>query len=301
MVKNEFPVYDICTLSGYTQQDIQISRFAPYLQVHKNLHLPHKHTFYHMVLFTRGAGKHTIDFELFDVKPWQIYFMVPGQVHSWAFKGDVDGYVINFSVEFFKSFLLTPDYLNQFSFFNGNAASSVIDIPFSQQPAMDRVMEQIIGESQSNLAIVADMVRALMLQLFITINRIATETPKQQHMAYNNALLKKFSQLIEAHYASLKLPKDYAALLNITPNHLNALCNDALSQSAGELIRERITLEAKRLLVNFSLNITEISYRLNFTDNSYFTKFFKKHTGLTPEDFRKKILTPINHENNKLR
>ncbi|MES2277021.1 MAG: helix-turn-helix transcriptional regulator [Bacteroidota bacterium] len=302
MVKNEFPVYDIYTLSGYTQQDIQISRFAPYLQVHKNLHLPHKHNFYHLVLFTEGAGHHTIDFEQFGVRPWQVYFMIPGQVHSWAFEGPVDGYVINFSMPFLNSFLLVPDYLDQFLFFNGNAADSVIDIPVQAQPGIRHIMEQIIGESQNNQRLVADMVRALMLQLFIGISRINPKYQQQQQStAYNYTLLKNFRKLIEENFTKLKLPKDYAALLYITPNHLNALCNDILGQPAGELIRNRVALEAKRLLINFNLNITEVSYRLNFADNSYFSKFFKKQTGLSPEEFRKQILKTTDHENNKLR
>ena len=83
------------------------------------------------------------------------------------------------------------------------------------------------------------------------------------------------------------MPKQYAALLYITPNHLNALCNDFLGVSAGVLIRERVILEAKRLLINLDLLISEVAAKLNFDDQSYFIKFFKKHEGLTPEKFRK--------------
>jgi len=56
--------------------------------------------------------------------------------------------------------------------------------------------------------------------------------------------------------------------------------------SAGELIRNRVLLEAKRLLVNLDLTINEISGLLNFSDSAYFTRFFKKYTGQTPEAFR---------------
>jgi len=147
---------------------------------------------------------------------------------------------------------------------------------------------------------VADMVRSLMLQLFISVGRLNGGDAQPQTGVYNHTLLKNFKKLIEDNFTKLKLPKEYAELLYVTPNHLNALCNDVLGISAGELIRNRVVLEAKRLLVNFSLNITEISYRLNFADNSYFTKFFKKQTGLTPEAFRKNILIPTHHENTKL-
>ena len=96
-MKKGFPVYDICKLSDYQQDDVLISRFGTYLKKHKDLHFPHKHNFYHLVLFTKGAGSHTIDFKMFDVEPYQVYFMTPGQVHSWDFEGEVDGYLVHFS------------------------------------------------------------------------------------------------------------------------------------------------------------------------------------------------------------
>ena len=81
-------------------------------------------------------------------------------------------------------------------------------------------------------------------------------------------------------------------MLYVTPNHLNALCQDLLGKSAGEVIRERILLEAKRQLVNASAGIADVGYDLGFTDNSYFTKFFKKYTGTTPEAFRRGLEIP---------
>ncbi len=289
-MKSDFPVYDICTLSEFKQEDILISRFAPYLQIHKNLHLPHKHSFYHLVLFTEGGGSHAIDFQNFEVKPYQIYFMIPGQVHSWSFEGKVDGYVINFSVPFFQSFLLKPVYLEQFPFFNGVLNDAVVNIPEEVQPKVKELFEQIIHESENSQRLGLDMVRVLMLQLFISIGRLNVEHQSIDNASYNYTLLKSFQGLIEKNYATLKLPKNYAELLYITPNHLNALCNDVLGIPAGELIRNRIALEAKRLLVNQSLTIAEIANRLNFADNSYFARFFKKQTGFTPEEFKKDAL-----------
>jgi AraC-like DNA-binding protein len=87
----------------------------------------------------------------------------------------------------------------------------------------------------------------------------------------------------------MKLPKEYAELLYITPNHLNALCRDLVGKTAGELIRERVLLEAKRLLTNLNITAAEIAYELNFQDNSYFSRFFRKYTGQTPEIFRKQF------------
>jgi AraC family transcriptional activator of pobA len=282
------PTYDICTLSHQQQDEILISRFAPYLKSHTNLHLAHKHSFYHLVFFTKGGGMQTIDFQNIPVKPFQIYFMIPGQVHSWAFEGGVDGYIINFSAAFFQSFLLKADYLDDFAFFSGIADESVIDIPKPFQNKFISLFEELVDENGSIKPMGADLVKSIMLQLFIHIARIGKNLQQSGVPAYNYTLLKNFQKLIEKNYIRIKLPKDYAELLYITPNHLNALCNDVLGISAGDVIRNRVILEAKRLLINRDMTVLEIANYLHFSDNSYFTKFFKKKEGITPEEFRKK-------------
>jgi AraC-like DNA-binding protein len=65
------------------------------------------------------------------------------------------------------------------------------------------------------------------------------------------------------------------------------MAQKVLGKTAGEVIRDRKLLEAKRMLVNLDLNVSEIAYQLNFSDSSHFSKFFKKHTGRSPEEFRK--------------
>jgi AraC-like DNA-binding protein len=290
-MKTAIPIYDICTLSHQQKDDILIKRFAPYLKSHRNLHLAHKHSFYHLVFFTKGGGMQTIDFENFPVKANQIYFMIPGQVHSWDFKGDVDGYLINFSTTFFQSFLLKANYLEDLPFFSGITKDAVIDIPEHLQPKIINLFEELMAENETISPLGLDMVKSLMLQLFIMVARLNNEVAETVAPNYNQTLLRSFQKLIEKNYMHLRLPKQYAELLYITPNHLNALCNDVLGVSAGEVIRNRIILEAKRLLINNDMTVLEIANHLNFADNSYFTKFFKKLEGVTPEEFRKKTNT----------
>lgn len=285
-----FPVYDISAIPGSRNEELLISKFKPYATAHTHLHYPHRHNFYHLLFFTEGSGTQAIDFTNFPVRPRQIYFMVPGQVHSWNFNEPADGFVVNFSNSFFQSFLLRPDYLESFPFFNGEAADSVFDIPGDLATRIIDLFEEMLTESEGFERLNLDLLRLKLLNIFILVARLASKNDKNPSSAYNHTLLKNFKQLIEKNFLSLKLPKEYAELLYITPNHLNALCNDLLGISAGELIRNRIVLEAKRLLINVDLTITEIAYGLNFNDNSYFTKFFKKNTGLTPEEFRKRAL-----------
>ena len=294
-IRNEIPRVDICTLSEYRQDDIIVSRFSEYLSQHySHLAAPHRHSFYHMVFFTEGTGKHTIDFNHFQVQPYQIYFMVPGQVHSWNFEGKVDGYVVNFSTGFFQSFLLRPDYIESFSFLIGDTQKSVINLSDHTRDSIVALFEKLVDQSQLDFSLGADMIRLLLLQIFIQIEQEYFSDDKNNLLSQNNVLLRNFRKLIERNFLELKLPGEYAELLYISPNHLNALCKDHLGMQAGELVRERVLLEAKRLLVNMDVSISEIAYKLNFNDNSYFTKFFKKEVGITPDAFRKKLTATRN-------
>lgn len=286
-MKSEIPIYDIQNFKAYKNDGILVSRFGFYSNQHQHLHAAHRHSFYHLVFFTKGQGKQQIDFKKFDVKPGLIYFMIPGQVHNWDFDTEPDGYIINFSANYFSSFLLKPDYLENFIFFSGNPDHQVIELSLEIQQIATSIFEDILKDAQNEPPINDDLVKTLLIRLFIEVARNKNEKQVLNSSSYNHTILKNFKNLIESNYTQLRLPKQYAALLYITPNHLNALCNDFLGLSAGTLIRERVILEAKRLLINVDLLISEIATKLNFDDQSYFIKFFKKYEGVTPEKFRK--------------
>jgi AraC family transcriptional activator of pobA len=288
-VKNTIPVYDICSINGdvHGNKDIIAEPFAAYLEVHPNLRTAHRHSFYHIVLFTKGKGTHTIDFEQFDVVPGQIYFMSPGQVHSWSFKGEVDGYIINFSEELFHNFLSNDHYVEQFTFFRSVAAESIFRLDKKAFAEAVRIISNIVVEVHDSGPMAMDLVRANLVELFIIVHRNVAAAVTHAVPPLNQLILYNFRKRVDEYYAEKRLPKEYAALLYITPNHLNALCRDVLGKSAGEVIRERILLEAKRLLVNAEISMSEIAMKLSFTDSSHFTKFFKKYTSQTPEEFRK--------------
>jgi len=283
------PVYSICTIKGTESKpaDFIISRFGQYLEQRNYLLQPHGHSFYHLVFFTKGAGKQTIDFTSFHVKPGQIYFMNPGQVHSWQFSGEVDGYLVNFSENFFDSFFKEPNYLDRFPFFGGYGEDQVIHLTVHYQKEVLELFERLLIELKPVKNHATEMIRTLLLQLFITVIRQIEPARLKQLSKPGFTTLRNFQKLVNENYIKLKLPSEYAARLYITPNYLNALCRDLLGKSAGEIIRDRIMLEARRLLINADISITEIATQLNFQDNSYFTKFFKKYAGKTPEEFRK--------------
>src|SRR6187397_1537596 len=123
MSKQVLPTYSIQTLKDtpLSAKDFVADHFGHYLDEHKNLHFPHKHSFYHLVYFSKGSGSHSIDFINFPVETGQVYFMVPGQVHAWKFEVQPDGYIVNFSEQYINALIANPRYLDQFSFFSGIA------------------------------------------------------------------------------------------------------------------------------------------------------------------------------------
>jgi AraC family transcriptional regulator, transcriptional activator of pobA len=292
MAKVSIPVYDICSIDQRTQKDLLIERFGSYLEKHYyNLHRPHRHSFYHLVLFTKGKGSHTIDFEKFPVQPYQIYFMIPGQVHSWHFENGVEGYIVHFNEELFTSFLQNGHYLERFPFFRGNSADSVCLLPTASHHQVTALFEAMLEEVKEGKEQNLDMIRLKLLELFIAVERSCHYKNVRHIPQQKMQLLKSFQHLIDKHFRTIRLPREYAELLYVTPNHLNALCQDLLGKTAGDLIRDRVLLEAKRLLTNADLTVTEIAYDLNFQDNSYFNRFFKKNIGVTPDDFRKNFIS----------
>lgn len=291
-MKATIPVYDIQNFAAYKNAGILVSRFGTYERQHQHLHHAHRHSFYHFVFFTKGSGKQQIDFKTFDVNPNLIYFMVPGQVHSWNFESEPDGYLINFSTSYFSSLLLKQEYLDRFSFFGGRPEQQVLQLNDIESANVTSIFERILKEGELEKPIDDDLVKVLLLQIFIEVDRARTSANNLAAAnPYNHTILRNFQHLIEENYTKLRLPKQYAALLYITPNHLNALCNDFLGTSAGKLIRDRIILEAKRLLINLDLRVVEIAEKLNFEDQSYFVKFFKKYESITPDKFRKQYIT----------
>ena len=292
MSKQVLPTYSIHTLKDtpLSPKDFVADHFAHYLEEHKNLHFPHKHSFYHMVYFSKGAGSHSIDFIHFPVAAGEIYFMIPGQVHSWNFEAQPEGYIVNFSEQYLNALIANPRYLDQFSFFSGKAKEQVITIPAAGRQQIEQILETVVREGNSKEELKDDFARTALVQLFIQVSRYTSKENEEQQYSYNSILFRNFQKLIDQHYKEKKLTKDYAAMLYVTPNHLNALSKDVTDRSAGELIRDRILLEAKRLLVNAKMTISEIALELDFADNSYFSKFFKKYEGITPEVFRKQII-----------
>ncbi len=284
MEKYNFNSCGLVDLSG-KKQDFMIVELEYALQL-KNAYeiTPHKHDFFQIIYITKGGGMHSIDLKTYEAKRDDIFFINSWQQHQWSFTPEVEGYIINFKHTFLTQFVADHLFIHDLPFFKRFTSQNHINTkPFNAiiHTAIYRMREELKSE-----VVCLDLIRAYLIELLLVCKKAIRIDDDREY--YPNGLIKQFEMLIDTHFNEYKFPKQYAKILNVTPNYLNAICQKVKGKSAGDLIRMRILTESKRLLLNTNLSASDIAYRLNFKDNSYFSRFFKKSIGISPDEFRKK-------------
>lgn len=295
MAKEQLPIYQIQDFKAAAQKEhyVYVSTLALHLQEHQFIREPHKHAFYIVILITRGSGVHTIDFQKYQVAPHTVFFLKPGQVHSWELSEDADGQVVFFTSEFYlKEF---PDRkLYQFPFYNALFARPILVLPPDQTPLLLPVIAQLQTEYAARHWMRNEMLANLLNVLLIALGRLYRQQEPETGVPGNEMhLLQSLELLLEQHFKDHRPVTFYASQLHLTPKHLNELCKRLLGKTTNELLQERLLLEAQRLLVHSDLTSSQIATDLGYFDTTYFFRFFKKHTGQTPEQFRSSAKQPL--------
>jgi AraC family transcriptional activator of pobA len=99
-------------------------------------------------------------------------------------------------------------------------------------------------------------------------------------------LFNRLRTSIEKHYKAHWSVARHAAALHLTEAQLNRLCLKLAGKTAFDLLQQRLMLEARRRLTYVPAGISQIAYELGFQDPAYFSRVFKRHTGMTPKTFR---------------
>ncbi len=122
--------------------------------------------------------------------------------------------------------------------------------------------------------------------LLIELVRLHGNNPTDNAGAYRRQRFEEFSELLEAHVYTHKQVAEYAGMMSLSPYQLNAITKETQGKTCSRLITEHIILEAKRYLLATAGQVNQVAYQLGYEDASYFARFFKKHTGYSPETFR---------------
>jgi AraC family transcriptional regulator, transcriptional activator of pobA len=270
-------------------QDFYVKTFQEHRAVHPFVMKPHRHDFYMIMLFTEGSGKHTIDTTTFDIEPGAIFFMSPGEMHAWSLSDNTNGFVIMFHASFFI-LRAHSRQITESPFFSVKQKLRYAKLGRSALNEYSNLLKTIYRESTATTTNTRHVLRNY---LDILLLKLADALPTQHISQPGPAgIITQLDRLIELNYYKHLPVSFYAKELAISASQLNHIMSTYLNQSISDLVRERLLLEAKRLLIYTTLSIFEISMELGFNDDSYFARFFKKNTGQTPEQFRKQLIVP---------
>nr|WP_295864558.1 helix-turn-helix domain-containing protein [uncultured Chitinophaga sp.] len=259
----------------YRQEDFKLVQHEP-------INMPvideaHKHDFFMLLIVgSKGGGTHTIDFRDYKVTPHSVFFLAPGQAHQWRLAANTTGYQVMFS----GSFMLQKGPM--WPFFTPSAMP-LLKLTREQYAQLTAELQLMTGETAANITQHRLQIILLLLQRWYAV-AYPSETA-----AAGNRLINRFLLLLEKQYAQHSEVSYYAARLHVTPSYLNTVCRKESGITAGEYIRDRLLLEAKRLLILTDMDVKEIAFSLGFNDTSYFSRFFRKYTAQTPVDFRRQV------------
>ncbi len=280
----DLPNYSLATFSRKDPDSLfYITPLEKLVKSFKEIDKPHAHTFYLVMWIAAGSGKHTIDFRTYDVTGGQLYFLTPGQVHSWQLSEDIRGFNLFFESHFFRSRF--GNRLFRYPFFHSNQYQPLLSVT-DQQLQLDTLLTYTYSEYSQHTPRNYELLLSYLHILLETSNRIYSKQLLDEKFPHYYDRIRQFEELIEDQLLRNRSIKAYADQMHLSPNHLNAICRRVLGKTASQLYQERLVTEAQRLLLHTGKSAKEISYLLGFEDSSYFGRFFKKHTGKTPSAFR---------------
>lgn len=248
--------------------------------------VPHSHSYYQIIWFFEAGGSHTVDFKCYDIKKNTVLFVNKDQVHAFDDNLNVKGWLIHFNDSFFMH--SDVDIFLKYNLFNStqNPCYS-IDNNFVKT---GRAYIYLIQEELSKRDYFGseDVIRFLLKSFLINLERIHRHHAEKtiEFTIQYELEFYKFKDLLEENFAKNTSVQEYAEALHISSKTLSTITKSMVNKVPSQLIAERIVLEAKRLLRFTTLQTSEIAFQLGFDDASYFVKYFKRHVGNTPSNYR---------------
>jgi AraC family transcriptional activator of pobA len=238
----------------------------------------------HSCLFlTSGTARMQIGPKLYTIQPGEVLLVRTGQVHSFE-PGDVNtGFICRFTTDFLVNAPGHSQGLAPFTLLQiwGNP---LVRLPAQTARFVENDLQRLLVEYQAHQMQHPELVRAYLLAFLQELNLHAPEVSDSLTSAVS--LTNRFKQLIVESLSTIVRISDYAALLHVTPNYLTKCVRTVTGKSPVKWLEESRVLEAKVLLFQSELSISDIALQVGVADASYFSRFFKQHVGVTPQAFR---------------
>ncbi|WP_321374800.1 AraC family transcriptional regulator [uncultured Draconibacterium sp.] len=285
------PVYSLHNFSSEERasQQFQVEVFDA--NRHFAVKYPHRHDFFEVLYLQKGTGSHVIDGNKYDIEPPCVFFMSPGQAHKIEFSHDIEGFIYIFTSEFYLLNQRNPNRLIEFPFFFTIRQNNppLLLTEKSDMLFLENLFKKGIEEIKQEDAYSVDILRSV-LDLILTTCAALYPYDENRWKGKGHIVVKKFFQLLEEHFHENLSVAEYADIMALTPNHLTQTVSQLTGKTSSQVIKSKQIIEIKRLLAHTNLSVSEIATTMNFPDQSYFAKFFKREVGLSPLQFRSKTI-----------
>jgi len=284
----QLPVYSLHNFSSPERKSQQFQVEVFDANRHFSVKYPHRHDFFEVLYLLKGSGYHVIDGNKYEIKPPCVFFMSPGQAHKLELSNDIEGYIFIFTADFYLLNRSNQNSLIEFPFFYTIHQDNP-PLPLENENDirfLESLFRQSITEISQSGNYTIDLLRSILDLILTTCAARYKVSENMLNKGKGQILVKRFFHLLEENHQKNLSLSDYSGMMGVTPNHLTQTVKLLTGKTSSQIVKAKQLMEIKRLLVHTNLSVSEIANQLNFDDQSYFTKFFKRETGITPIQYR---------------
>lgn len=269
---------------------IYFNSFSNYLSLYPFIRKEHTHDFYSVILFTKGENSIRLNNNSYTVQPQTVCLVAPNQIHSFEGLENMEGILFFFCQDFYVeefSFLRLLNVFSCTSKLSGDICNPCINLSEGEFNHITELVNSIDKEyeyhtpSNNSATIIRSLLNIMLLRLSDWNDSRSEGSDKG-----DTVFIHELSRLVDSYFIREHNIGFYTSSFNISEKHLNEICNRHFNCGLKKILKDRLMQEARKLLLSSEQSVSEISYKLNFDDNSYFNKVFKTETGLTPKKFR---------------
>lgn len=272
----------------HTVDTFHINKMEDYIRFSglKELPLPpHRKEVFDFIFLTKGSIVRSKGLDTYEFSANSFFFLPAFQVTDMkSVSADATGYYCHFNAYIFYKRLFQKELLQQFPFmhFTGNP---IVKVDEKAKDFIVPLLQRLEQEYRADENCNTDFVASLLLTIFFEISHFM-EPLKATTDNASLRIASEYKKLLQQKIFEKQKVSSYADMLAVSPEHLNRSVKAAFGKTASHYLDEMLLLEAKVLLKQSALNVSEIAYKIGKENPGDFIRFFKVKTGITPKQYR---------------